>query len=137
MIGRHIFTLTSDWSIHPRDARVRDVIGLCCLKYVHLGRPHKLVPPVSNYDLHMCEEDGTIDNDFPALDKGVSFITPQHNWEQFYFQELFHKYNFHQLALVRRDENSGESSERITLYLPDGAFTEVDSDWLIEYYTYL
>ena len=51
-----------------REAKVRDVIGLTCLKYIHEKRPHNLQPPITNYDLFMCEEDGTVDNDFPALD---------------------------------------------------------------------
>ena len=51
-----------------REARVRDVIGLTCLKYCHEARPHQLQPPLEDYDLFMCEEDGTVDADFPALD---------------------------------------------------------------------
>ena len=93
-----------------REAKVRDVIGLACLKYFHKRPSERLEPPVHNYSLHMCEEDGTVDCDFPSLD----------------LKEPFHKYGFSQLALVRRDQV--ETSERITLYLPDGTFTELDVD---------
>ena len=55
-----------------KEARVRDVIGLACLKYCAEDRPHRLEPPVSNYQLFMCEDDGTLDSDFPALENNVS-----------------------------------------------------------------
>ena len=54
-----------------KEARVKDVIGLACLKYCAKERPRKLEPPVSSYELFMCEEDGTLDSDFPALDSNV------------------------------------------------------------------
>ena len=46
---------------------------------------------------------------------------------QYFAQEPFLKYGFTQLALVKRREEDGrESVDRITLYLPDGTFTEVE-----------
>ena len=93
-----------------REARVKDVIGLTCLKYQYQGRPHHLQPPVTDYDLVMCEEDGTVDNDFPPLNQ----------------MDLFHKYGFAQLALVRKNESHSHALDRIILYLPDGSFTEVE-----------
>lgn len=100
-----------------RDAKVKDVIGLTCLKYFHLGRPHKLHPPANNYDLFMCEEDGVVDNDFPSLDIG----------------EPFNKYNFQQLALMKKEENLLNAPHRVTLFLTDGTFTEVEVDRGIKY----
>lgn len=54
-----------------KEARVKDVIGLACLKYCAEDRPQQPEPPVSGYELFMCEEDGTLDSDFPALDSNV------------------------------------------------------------------
>lgn len=54
-----------------KEARVKDVIGLACLKYCAEARPQRPEPPVSGYELFMCEEDGTLDSDFPALDSNV------------------------------------------------------------------
>jgi len=95
-----------------RDAKVKDVVGLICLKYTMEGRQPKLEPPAENYNLFMCEEDGTLDRDFPALD----------------WREPFSKYGFPHLALVRRETSwSGSSqSERVTLHLPDGTFSQVE-----------
>merc|ERR1719222_1835814 len=59
----------------------------------------------------MCEEDGTVDRDFPCLD----------------WRESFSKYGFQQLALgPRKEEVSGQ--HRVTLHLPDGSFTELSVD---------
>ena len=95
-----------------REAKVKDVIGLTCLKYFHQEPSQRLEPPVHNYSLHMCEDDGTVDWDFPSLD----------------LKEPFTKYGFTQLALVRRDPSQEETEERIKLFLPDGTFTELEVD---------
>jgi len=96
-----------------KDAKVKDVVGLVCLKYTLEGRLPKLEPPAENYNLYMCEEDGSMDRDFPALE----------------LKESFSKYGFPQLALVRMDGNwTGSSAERVTLYLPDGTFSQVEVD---------
>ena len=89
---------------------MKDVIGLACLKYFQQTPSERLEPPVHSYSLHMCEEDGSVDCDFPSLD----------------LKEPFNKYGFSQLALVKKDQV--DSCERITLYLPDGTFTELDVD---------
>eukprot|EP00090_Calanus_glacialis_P016026 TRINITY_DN25140_c0_g1_i1.p1 TRINITY_DN25140_c0_g1~~TRINITY_DN25140_c0_g1_i1.p1 ORF type:complete len:510 (-),score=242.31 TRINITY_DN25140_c0_g1_i1:56-1585(-) len=95
-----------------KDAKVKDVVGLVCLKYTIEERLPRLEPPAENYSLFMCEEDGTLDSDFPALD----------------WSEPFSKYGFLQLALVRRDSSmSGAApAERVTLHLPDGTFSQVE-----------
>ena len=108
----------SDSVPHPikvacvKDAKVKDVVGLVCLKYTIEERLPRLEPPAENYSLFMCEEDGTLDSDFPALD----------------WSEPFSKYGFLQLALVRRDSSmSGATpAERVTLHLPDGTFSQVE-----------
>ena len=53
-----------------------------------------------------------MDWDFPPLD----------------LKEPFNKYGFTQLALVRRDQSQADTEERVTLFLPDGTFTELDVD---------
>ena len=67
---------------------MRDIVGLVCWRYTLEGRlPHlesNLGPDA--FDLFMCEEDGTVDRDFPCLD----------------WRESFSKYGFQQLALVPR-----------------------------------
>jgi len=97
-----------------KDAKVKDVVGLVCLKYTIEERHPKLVPPAENYSLFMCEEDGTMDTDFPALD----------------WNEPFSKYGFFQLALVQKDtcQSGSGTSERVTLHLPDGTFSQVEVD---------
>jgi len=96
-----------------KDAKVRDIVGLVCWRYTLEGRlPHlesNLGPDA--FDLFMCEEDGTVDRDFPCLD----------------WRETFSKYGFQQLALVpRKEEVIGQ--HRVTLHLPDGSFTELSVD---------
>ena len=85
-------------------------MGLVCWRYTLEGR----LPPLESnlgpdsFDLFMCEEDGTVDRDFPCLD----------------WRESFSKYGFQQLALVpRKEEVIGQ--HRVTLHLPDGSFTEL------------
>ena len=85
-------------------------MGLVCWRYTLEGR----LPPLEStlgpdaFDLFMCEEDGTVDRDFPCLD----------------WRESFSKYGFQQLALVpRKEEVLGQ--HRVTLHLPDGSFTEL------------
>ena len=91
-------------------SQVRDIVGLVCWRYTLEGR----LPPLEAnsgpdaFDLFMCEEDGTVDRDFPCLD----------------WRESFSKYGFQQLALVpRKEEVIGQ--HRVTLHLPDGSFTEL------------
>ena len=85
-------------------------MGLVCWRYTLEGRlpPLELNSRPDAFDLFMCEEDGTVDRDFPCLD----------------WRESFSKYGFHQLALVpRKEEVKGQ--HRVTLHLPDGSFTEL------------
>ena len=85
-------------------------MGLVCWRYTLEGRlpPLESIQGPEAFDLFMCEEDGTVDRDFPSLD----------------WRESFSKYGFHQLALVpRKEEVKGQ--HRVTLHLPDGSFTEL------------
>lgn len=97
-----------------KDAKVREVTGLICLKYSLEGRQPSLAHDnPEHYGLYMCEEDGTVDSDFPCLDPA----------------EPFSKYGFTQLALVQLEPDQVDAeglNDRVTLHLPDGTFSELE-----------
>ena len=78
------------------DSRVSDLVGLACYKYTVEGREPRVLGLAENYSLFMCEEDGSVDWDFPALDSG----------------EPLGKYGFNVLAVV---ESSKPEQERKNL----------------------
>ncbi|XP_049630124.1 target of rapamycin complex 2 subunit MAPKAP1 isoform X2 [Suncus etruscus] len=71
-------------------ARVQDLIGLICWQYTSEGREPKLNDNVSSYCLHIAEDDGEVDTDFPPLDSN----------------EPIHKFGFSTLALVEKYSSS-------------------------------
>ena len=93
-------------------ATVREVVGLVAWRYTQEGRLPVLEGGPQSFELFMCEEDGSVDRDFPALDS----------------RETFSKYGFQQLALVRTLKNRESDQHRIKLHLPDGSFTELGVD---------
>ena len=97
-----------------REAKVRQVVGLVCWRYTQEGRLPALQvgKGPEDFELFMCEEDGSVDRDFPCLD----------------WRETFSKYGFLQLALVPRQGGPEEGQHRVTLHLPDGSFTELCVD---------
>uniref|UniRef100_UPI00358E9735 target of rapamycin complex 2 subunit MAPKAP1 isoform X1 n=1 Tax=Myxine glutinosa TaxID=7769 RepID=UPI00358E9735 len=66
------------------NARVQDLVGLICWQYTNEGREPKLNEQVDAYCLHIAEDDGEVDEDFPPLDSS----------------ETIHKFGFTTLALV-------------------------------------
>lgn len=48
-------------------ATVEQTIGLICWKYTNLRREPELSSDLTLYSLHMTEDDGEVDHDFPAL----------------------------------------------------------------------
>uniref|UniRef100_A0A7N8YJH4 Target of rapamycin complex 2 subunit MAPKAP1 n=1 Tax=Mastacembelus armatus TaxID=205130 RepID=A0A7N8YJH4_9TELE len=78
--------------VHPMtvvtiaNARVHDLIGLICWQYTSEGREPKLNENVNAYCLHIAEDDGEVDTDFPPLDSN----------------EPIHKFGFSTLALVEK-----------------------------------
>ena len=92
-----------------RDATVRDLVGLACCVYTQARRQPRLNPPVDNYSLFMCEEDGTVDVDFPALDP----------------HDPLSKYGFEVLALVERPYQETRVS-CVILHMPDGTFSQIE-----------
>uniref|UniRef100_A0A8C6C966 Target of rapamycin complex 2 subunit MAPKAP1 n=1 Tax=Monodon monoceros TaxID=40151 RepID=A0A8C6C966_MONMO len=76
-------------------ARVQDLIGLICWQYTSEGREPKLNDSVSAYCLHIAEDDGEVDTDFPPLDSN----------------EPIHKFGFSTLALVEKYSSPGLTSK--------------------------
>ncbi|XP_036185538.1 target of rapamycin complex 2 subunit MAPKAP1 isoform X2 [Myotis myotis] len=76
-------------------ARVQDLIGLICWQYTSEGREPKLNENVSAYCLHIAEDDGEVDTDFPPLDSN----------------EPIHKFGFSTLALVEKYSSPGLTSK--------------------------
>uniref|UniRef100_A0A1A7ZXF0 Target of rapamycin complex 2 subunit MAPKAP1 n=1 Tax=Nothobranchius furzeri TaxID=105023 RepID=A0A1A7ZXF0_NOTFU len=88
--------------VHPMtvvtiaNARVHDLIGLICWQYTGEGREPKLNENVDAYCLHIAEDDGEVDTDFPPLDSN----------------EPIHKFGFSTLALVEKYSSPGLTSRQ-------------------------
>uniref|UniRef100_A0A671XS37 Target of rapamycin complex 2 subunit MAPKAP1 n=1 Tax=Sparus aurata TaxID=8175 RepID=A0A671XS37_SPAAU len=78
------------------NARVHDLIGLICWQYTSEGREPKLNENVNAYCLHIAEDDGEVDTDFPPLDSN----------------EPIHKFGFSTLALVEKYSSPGLASRQ-------------------------
>ncbi|KAG7262134.1 hypothetical protein CRUP_003946 [Coryphaenoides rupestris] len=78
------------------NARVHDLIGLICWQYTGEGREPKLNENVTAYCLHIAEDDGEVDTDFPPLDSN----------------EPIHKFGFSTLALVEKYSSPGLASKQ-------------------------
>ncbi|XP_071773656.1 target of rapamycin complex 2 subunit MAPKAP1 isoform X2 [Centroberyx gerrardi] len=78
------------------NARVHDLIGLICWQYTSEGREPKLNENVTAYCLHIAEDDGEVDTDFPPLDSN----------------EPIHKFGFSTLALVEKYSSPGLASKQ-------------------------
>ncbi|KAM9309424.1 LOW QUALITY PROTEIN: target of rapamycin complex 2 subunit MAPKAP1-like [Pholidichthys leucotaenia] len=81
------------------NARVHDLIGLICWQYTSEGEP-KLNENVNAYCLHIAEDDGEVDTDFPPLDSN----------------EPIHKFGFSTLALVEK-YSSPDLASRQSLFV--------------------
>lgn len=72
-------------------AKVRELVGLICWQYAGEQRlPALTAPDVGEFRLHLVEDDGEVDSDFPPLDGG----------------EPISKFGFARLALVHRRPSS-------------------------------
>uniref|UniRef100_A0A674HFN5 Target of rapamycin complex 2 subunit MAPKAP1 n=1 Tax=Taeniopygia guttata TaxID=59729 RepID=A0A674HFN5_TAEGU len=78
------------------NAKVHDLIGLICWQYTSEGREPKLNDNVSTYCLHIAEDDGEVDTDFPPLDSN----------------EPIHKFGFSTLALVEKYSSPGLAAKQ-------------------------
>uniref|UniRef100_A0A7N4Q0J3 Target of rapamycin complex 2 subunit MAPKAP1 n=1 Tax=Sarcophilus harrisii TaxID=9305 RepID=A0A7N4Q0J3_SARHA len=77
-------------------AKVHDLIGLICWQYTSEGREPKLNDNVNAYCLHIAEDDGEVDTDFPPLDSN----------------EPIHKFGFSTLALVEKYSSPGLAAKQ-------------------------
>ncbi|XP_056288255.1 target of rapamycin complex 2 subunit MAPKAP1 [Pseudoliparis swirei] len=88
--------------VHPMtvvtiaNARVHDLIGLICWQYTCESSEPKLNENVNAYCLHIAEDDGEVDTDFPPLDSN----------------EPIHKFGFNTLALVEKYSSPGLASRQ-------------------------
>ncbi|XP_076019859.1 target of rapamycin complex 2 subunit MAPKAP1 isoform X2 [Genypterus blacodes] len=93
---------TTQEKVHPMmvvtiaNARVHDLIGLICWQYTSESREPKLNENVNAYCLHIAEDDGEVDTDFPPLDSN----------------EPIHKFGFSTLALVEKYSSPGLASRQ-------------------------
>ncbi|XP_041262726.1 target of rapamycin complex 2 subunit MAPKAP1 isoform X3 [Onychostruthus taczanowskii] len=78
------------------NAKVHDLIGLICWQYTSEGREPKLNDNVGAYCLHIAEDDGEVDTDFPPLDSN----------------EPIHKFGFSTLALVEKYSSPGLAAKQ-------------------------
>lgn len=90
------------------NAKVHELIGLICWQYTNESREPPLKDNVSMYSLHIAEDDGEVDMDFPCLDN----------------REPVSKFGFGKLALVELEEPSPpmKNSVIITVNVPNRGF---------------
>ncbi|XP_072908718.1 target of rapamycin complex 2 subunit MAPKAP1 isoform X2 [Hemitrygon akajei] len=97
------------------NARVQDLIGLLCWQYTSEGREPKLNENVDVYCLHIAEDDGEIDGDFPPLDSN----------------EPIHKFGFSTLALVEKYSPPGLAAKQslfVRINAPQSGFSLIQVD---------
>lgn len=95
-------------SVLAQKAKVQDVIGLTCWKYIVENQEPQLTgKTVQRFSLHIAEDDGTVDTDFPPLDP----------------TEPFSKFSFATLSLVEKritstdDDDEDESGVKETVFV--------------------
>lgn len=92
-------------------ARIQDLIGLICWQYFNEKREPKLNENIEMYALHIAEDDGEVDMDFPSLDS----------------REPVTKFGFSKLALVEKDlppPTSPKSAFVVTVFVPNRGFNK-------------
>ncbi|XP_061406668.1 target of rapamycin complex 2 subunit MAPKAP1 isoform X1 [Lethenteron reissneri] len=97
------------------NARVGDLIGLTCWQYTNEGREPKLKNSMETYCLHIAEDDGEVDADFPPLDA----------------TEPIHKFGFSTLALVEKYtalEQANKQSLFVKINVPHSGFSLIQVD---------
>ncbi|KAK7094489.1 target of rapamycin complex 2 subunit MAPKAP1-like [Littorina saxatilis] len=96
-------------------AKVQDLIGLICWQYTCEGREPKLQHGVNHYCLHIAEDDGEVDADFPSLDN----------------REPVLKFGFGKLALVECTPTIiPKHSFVVTINVPNRGFNKFQVDSL-------
>jgi hypothetical protein len=105
----------------PNNAKISDLIGLCCFAYTREGRHPPCTSP-SDYQLYLADDDHSADTDFPRVD-------PNTKVSQCFFPKL---------ALVRKSDlpNFTESKMTVTVYLLNGIRYQIEiesQDTTLEY----
>jgi len=92
-------------------ARVQDLVGLVCWQYTNQGKEPKLRESIDYYSLHIAEDDGEVDSDFPCLDT----------------REAISKFGFSMLALVEKPDSAQPEEEQpvVTVHIPNGGFSKI------------
>lgn len=96
-------------------SKIQELIGLVCWQYTNEGREPLLPENVERYCLHIAEDDGEVDMDFPSLDP----------------KEPVSKFGFSKLALVEKDlptATSPKSSFVVTVFVPNRGFNKFQVD---------
>ncbi|XP_033732497.1 LOW QUALITY PROTEIN: target of rapamycin complex 2 subunit MAPKAP1-like [Pecten maximus] len=92
-------------------AKIQELIGLICWQYTNEGRDPKLNENIEMYSLHIAEDDGEVDMDFPSLDP----------------REPVSKFGFAKLALVEKNiptQTLSKASLVVTVYVPHRGFNK-------------
>ncbi|XP_048245100.1 target of rapamycin complex 2 subunit MAPKAP1-like isoform X2 [Haliotis rufescens] len=95
-------------------AKVEELIGLICWQYMHEAREPRMIEDTGVYWLHIAEDDGEVDMDFPSLDK----------------REPVSKFGFSKLALVERApaHPTPKKSLVVTVNVPSRGFNKFQVD---------
>lgn len=96
-------------------AKIQELIGLICWQYTNEGREPKLSENNELYSLHIAEDDGEVDMDFPSLDP----------------REPVSKFGFAKLALVEKSFPShtvSKASLVVTVFVPHRGFNKFQMD---------
>lgn len=115
------FSGTAEMKLFPidvtclRDVNVSDLLGLALYHYTQKNRLPLAILPIEHHCVCMCEDDGTVDSDFPPL----------------IATDLLAKYHFDVLAIVPAKRSDGATLEYniafcVTLYMPDGTFSQLE-----------
>lgn len=92
------------------NARIQDLIGLICWQYTIEMREPVLNENIDMYCLHIAEDDGEVDTDFPSLDS----------------REPVSKFGFTKLALVEKEipTHRKTSAVIVTINVPNRGFNK-------------
>ena len=94
-------------------AKVQDLIGLICWQYAQGGRQPPMQENLEAYAVHIAEDDGEVDMDFPALDS----------------REPMSKFGFAKLALVEKHPPSSiistDDAKIVTINMPNKGFSKI------------
>lgn len=91
-------------------AKIHELIGLICWQYTVEMREPPLQETIDLYCLHIAEDDGEVDTDFPSLDN----------------KEPVLKFGFTKLALVEKDipQHLNKSVAIVTVNIPNRGFNK-------------